>query len=122
VTVEVVRVYDIGSGDGRLKILVDRLWPRGVRKETAPVDLWLKAVAPSTGLRKWYGHQPERFDEFAERYRQELQQPPARDALRELCRHTEAGDVALVTATKDVERSGACVLRGVLLGKREAEP
>lgn len=73
--VKVSRIYDQpGDRDGR-RVLVDRVWPRGVSKDRAGVDEWCKAVAPSTALRKWYGHEPQRFEEFARRYRKELAGP-----------------------------------------------
>ncbi len=116
--VEVVRVYeDPGRSGAERRVLVDRLWPRGVRKEAADFDEWAKEVAPSTELRRWYGHQPERFGEFARRYRAELAQGPAAPALRALRQQASRHRLVLLTATRDVERSGAEVLRGVLEGK-----
>ncbi len=107
--VEVRRVYEDEGGAGH-RVLVDRLWPRGVRKDDLALDEWAKDVAPSAELRRWYGHVPERFDEFAERYRAELGQSPAAEVvarLRSAARHER---VLLLTATRDVERSGARVL------------
>jgi uncharacterized protein YeaO (DUF488 family) len=109
--VDVVRVYDAGSARGHL-VLVDRLWPRGLRKDAAPFAEWAKDVAPSSELRTWYGHQPERFAEFARRYRDELTQEPAASALARL--RSVRGRLILVTATRDVEHSAAAVLREVL--------
>ncbi|MFG2043556.1 DUF488 domain-containing protein [Dactylosporangium sp. NPDC048998] len=112
--VHVKRVYDPpGPDDGR-RVLVDRLWPRGLRKEGAAVDEWLRDVAPSADLRKWYGHDPDRFAEFAERYRAELdggEQAAALGRLREL-----AGDapLTLLTATRDVGHSQTAVLAELL--------
>ncbi len=112
--VRVKRIYDTPErSDGR-RILVDRVWPRGIRKEAAEVHLWLKEVAPSTELRQWYGHVPERFDEFAARYRQELRQPEQADALRRLRELAREGDVTLLTATRDSEHSQAAVLADLL--------
>ena len=113
--VEVRRVYDDEPANGAHRVLVDRLWPRGVAKDRAPLDEWAKDVAPSTELRRWYGHEPARFVEFARRYRDELSRPPAPDALARLRAEAAAGRVALVTATRDVEHSGAVVLRDVLV-------
>ena len=108
------RIYDEDPGDGADRVLVDRLWPRGVTKARAAIDEWAKDVAPSTELRRWYQHDAGRFDEFARRYTQELRLPPAAEAVARL-RHTASSRrVALVTATKDVEHSGAQVLFGVL--------
>ena len=116
--VEVVRVYeDPGRRSGEHRLLVDRLWPRGVQKAALDFDEWAKDAAPSTGLRRWYGHDPERFSEFARRYREELdRQPgaPAIERLRVLARGH--GRLVLLTATRDVERSGAAVLADVLAG------
>ncbi len=114
--VDIARVYGDPERSGRHAVLVDRLWPRGLKKAGAPFDLWLKEVAPSTQLRTWYGHQPERFAEFAERYRQELTQSPAREALEGLRAMMGDGGLLLVTATRDVDRSAAAVLRDVLVG------
>jgi len=105
------RVYDADVAGYR--VLVDRLWPRGITKDGAALDEWLKDVAPSTELRRWYGHQPSRFAEFRRRYRAELEQAPASDAARHLRDLTEAR-LVLLTATHDIERSGALVLRGHL--------
>ncbi len=95
-------------------MLVDRLWPRGMSKDAVDHDEWAKGVAPSTELRRWYGHDPSRFAEFARRYRRELSLPPASDELARL-RHVAAKRrLVLLTATRDLERSGAAVLRSVL--------
>jgi uncharacterized protein YeaO (DUF488 family) len=111
VTVEVRRVYDdpMGRG-GEHRVLVDRLWPRGLAKRDLRLDRWAKELAPSTELRKWYGHDPERFPEFARRYRQELAAAEAKEAAAELLEAGARGPLVLLTATKDVERSGAKVL------------
>ena len=109
--IRVARVYDDPSPDDGRRILVDRLWPRGFRKDDPRVGTWLKDVAPSKELREWYNHQPERFDEFAARYRAELQGSEALDELRKL---TKRGDVTLVTATREVQGSHAAVLATLL--------
>jgi uncharacterized protein YeaO (DUF488 family) len=114
--VEISRVYEHPPAT-RERVLVDRLWPRGIAKQGAPIDIWLKDVAPTTGLRKWYGHQPQRFDEFAKRYRHELSEGDAAAALTRLRAEAQNKAVTLVTATRDVERSGAAVLRDVVLGR-----
>jgi uncharacterized protein YeaO (DUF488 family) len=104
------RVYDDPSPQDGARVLVDRVWPRGLTKEAAHLDEWLKDVAPSTELRRWYGHRPERFDEFRRRYLAELAEPgpaAALDRLRELAR---TGKVTVLTATRDVEHSQAAVL------------
>jgi uncharacterized protein YeaO (DUF488 family) len=117
--VHVRRVYESRTrarGDG-LRVLVDRLWPRGVSKESLEIDRWAKEIAPSSKLRVWYGHRPERFEEFAERYRAELRNPEAAAAIDELRAQARGRSVTLLTATKDVEHSGATVLVAVLLGQ-----
>jgi uncharacterized protein YeaO (DUF488 family) len=104
------RVYEAPDpSDGR-RVLVDRLWPRGLSKSAAALDEWLKAVAPSDALRRWYGHQPEKFPAFRERYQQELRSPEqsaAFDHLRQLAR---GGTITLLTATRDIDHSEAAVL------------
>ena len=90
---------------------MDRLWPRGVTKSGAKVDIWLKDVAPSTELRKWFGHEPEKWSEFQKRYRAELKGNPA---LSELKEHARKGSVTLVYAAKDELHNGAVVLKQVL--------
>jgi len=109
------RVYEpAADGDG-FRVLVDRVWPRGVSKERAHLDLWDKEVAPSTELRQWYGHVPERFEEFARRYRAELEASP--DALAQARSWGEEHDhVTLVYGAHDGETSQAAVLRDVLNG------
>lgn len=92
-------------------MLVDRVWPRGVRKDDPRVGTWCKDVAPSKDLREWYQHRPERFDEFAARYKSELRDSPALEELRELASH---GVVTLVTATRDLDISQAAVLAELL--------
>lgn len=110
-TVQVRRIYDdAADGDGT-RVLVDRVWPRGLRRDDARYDEWIKAVAPSTELRKWYGHDPERFDEFRRRYRAELDGSESLDRLRSLAAD---GTLTLLTATKDPEASQAAVLRELL--------
>jgi uncharacterized protein YeaO (DUF488 family) len=111
---QVRRIYDADPGDGAHRVLVDRLWPRGVAKVRAPIDEWDKDVAPSTELRRWYGHEPDKYVEFARRYRKELRTPPARDEVARLRSLSKRKRIALVTATRDVEHSGAAVLRAVL--------
>jgi uncharacterized protein YeaO (DUF488 family) len=111
--IRLARVYDDPSPDDGRRILVDRLWPRGFRKDDPRVGTWFKDIAPSKDLREWYNHRPERLDEFAARYREELQGSETLDELRKL---TKSGVVTLVTATRDVQGSHAAVL-AALLGK-----
>jgi uncharacterized protein YeaO (DUF488 family) len=114
--VRIRRVYEAKErqrGDG-VRVLVDRLWPRGVSKVSLEIDRWAKEIAPSTELRTWYGHRPERFETFAKRYRTELRNPDAAAVLDDLRRGARRRPLTLLTATKDVERSGAAVLSTVL--------
>jgi uncharacterized protein YeaO (DUF488 family) len=112
--VKLKRVYEgRDDGDGR-RVLVDRLWPRGLRKQDAAVDIWLRDVAPSDRLRLWYGHDPERYGEFAERYRAELDDASRAAALMQLREFVAAGPVTLLTATRDLAHSQATVLAEVL--------
>lgn len=107
------RVYEAAhEADGK-RILVDRLWPRGLAKADAKVDLWLKDVAPSTELRKWFGHDPAKWEEFQKRYRAELKDNPA---LAELTAIVQEGTVTLLFAAKDTEHCHAVVLRDLLHG------
>lgn len=110
--VTVSRVYDDDRAD--YCVLVDRLWPRGFKKDELTFDEWAKDLAPSTELRRWYGHEPERFREFTRRYRAELRAPAAHQALERLAAVARKRPVTLLTATKDVDRSAAHVLAGAL--------
>lgn len=104
------RVYEEPSPDDGYRILVDRLWPRGVKKERADLDLWMKGIAPSPELRKWFGHDPARFKEFSERYRQELDNDTeAVDELLDIMRSHDK--VTLVYAAKDPSINHVVVLR-----------
>ena len=114
-TVAIKRVYDQPEpGDGT-RVLVDRLWPRGLSKERAKVDAWLKEVAPSNDLRKWFGHDPEKFAEFRRRYEAELESEPGQEALARLHDLARQGPVTLVFAAHDSEHNDAVVLRDVLV-------
>jgi uncharacterized protein YeaO (DUF488 family) len=113
-TFEVRRVYDHRPEDDAYRVLVDRLWPRGIAKADAPIDEWAKDVAPSADLRRWYGHVPAKFEQFARRYEDELNHPPAKEAVTRLRAAARDKPVALVTATRDVDHSGAAVLLRVL--------
>lgn len=106
------RAYDEPSRQDGLRILVERLWPRGVSKEKAAVDLWLKDLAPSTELRKWFGHDPEKWDEFRKRYQSELKEQG--DLLKLLKHRTTEGNVTFVFASRDEEHNSAVVLKQFL--------
>ena len=107
--VSVARVYD-PPDEGGARVLVDRVWPRGLSKDKADLDEWCKDVAPSTELRRWYGHDPQRFSEFARRYRAELGEPGPRAALDHLSQVARTRPLILLTATKEVDISQAAVL------------
>jgi uncharacterized protein YeaO (DUF488 family) len=112
--VQVRRAYEQPApGDGA-RVLVDRLWPRGLRREEADLAEWCKTVAPSTALRRWYGHDPELFEEFVRRYQDELQDPERADALEHLRELARRGPLTLITATKHPEISAAAVLAELL--------
>ena len=114
--IEVIRVYTAPAVGGR-RVLVDRLWPRGVSKERAAIDDWAKDLAPSPELRSWYDHEVERFDEFSRRYRLELEQESAQIKLAELAKLVKTTKLYLVTATTDVQHSSAAILRQVLVSR-----
>jgi uncharacterized protein YeaO (DUF488 family) len=120
--VSVQRVYDAPQPDQGARVLVDRIWPRGLRKDAAHLDEWARDVAPSTELRTWYGHDPAKFAEFRRRYIAELAQPETSAALGRLRARAATGPVTLLTATKDVGHSQAAVLAGLLSGLLSAEP
>lgn len=114
--VRVRRIYDERQRQDGTRVLVDRIWPRGMTKDKAGLDEWYKEVAPSTELRKWYGHDPARFEEFARRYRAELEEPERAEALQHLQELAKAGTLTLLTATKHAEISEAEVLAALLRG------
>ncbi|WBX85139.1 DUF488 domain-containing protein [Sphingosinicella microcystinivorans] len=101
------RIYAPPSGDDGQRVLVDRIWPRGVRRDEAALTLWLKEIAPSTALRKWFGHDPARWTEFGKRYRQELDANPAVGELRALI---DKGMVTLLYAASDEKHNHALAL------------
>lgn len=114
--IKLKRIYEApGPRDG-LRILVDRLWPRGLSKQRAAVDLWLKEIAPTTELRKWFGHDPEKWTEFQARYRKELRGKGEEiDLLRE---KSDRHIVTLLFAARDQEHNEAVVLKKLLAGRR----
>jgi uncharacterized protein YeaO (DUF488 family) len=117
--IEIKRIYEPAEeGDGK-RILVDRLWPRGVTRQQARLDEWLKDVAPSSQLRTWFGHKNERFDAFAQRYRLELDNDPLKQAaVRQLLQWSETGRVTLLYSAKNVTVNQAVVLKQFLQEKR----
>jgi uncharacterized protein YeaO (DUF488 family) len=114
--IKLKRVYEAPSPQDGLRVLVDRLWPRGLTKERAAVDLWLKDVAPSTGLRKWFSHDPANWKEFQTRYRKELKEQKGALSLlkRKSKEHTA---VTLVYGARDEEHNEAVVLKRILDGR-----
>ncbi|MGX1887162.1 DUF488 domain-containing protein [Streptomyces sp. NPDC055287] len=113
-TVHVRRVYEDPAQTDSVRVLVDRVWPRGMTKDKAHLDEWCKQVAPSTELRKWYSHDPERFAEFSRRYRTELKDPEHSDAVTHLRDLAQGRTLTLLTATKHPEISEAEVLAELL--------
>lgn len=110
--VQIKRVYEEASAGDGYRVLVDRLWPRGVSKEKAKLDLWLKDVGPSDELRKWFGHDPAKYDEFKKRYEQELSSNPAFAELQQIVH--EHPDVTLLYSAHDEAHNQATVLQAVL--------
>ena len=112
--IRVRRAYEEPEPDDGARVLVDRLWPRGVSKQAAQLREWAKDVAPSDELRRWYGHDPAKFDEFRRRYLAELDQPEERAAVDQLRVLAASGPLTLITATKEVQISQAAVLADLL--------
>jgi uncharacterized protein YeaO (DUF488 family) len=111
---KIKRVYEDASAADGHRVLVDRVWPRGVSKERADVERWEKDLGPSTELRKWFGHDPARFDEFARRYREELRSHE--ETIEELRKLSEKATVTLVYSARDEEHNQAVVLQAVIRG------
>jgi uncharacterized protein YeaO (DUF488 family) len=114
--IKLKRVYEESSADDGFRVLVERLWPRGISKEKAALDLWLKDVAPSPELRKWFGHDPARWQEFQQRYAAELQ--GKKDDLALLRQKSRQGNVTLVYAARDEKHNAALALKR-FLGRRK---
>jgi uncharacterized protein YeaO (DUF488 family) len=118
--IRIKRTYESRArGDGR-RILVERLWPRGMKKEALQVHAWIKEVAPSTELRKWFGHRPERWREFRRRYKKELRTNA--DAWSPILDASKRGTVTLLYSAHDLEHNGAVVLREYLMERSRARP
>lgn len=113
--VRLKRAYESPAADDGPRILVDRLWPRGVSKSEAKLDDWIKEIAPSAELRTWFGHDPERWGEFRRRYRAELERNAP--MLRELRRKAREGPITLIYSAKDEDHNDAVVLKNVILGR-----
>ena len=118
VVMRLARIYDPPQPDDGLRILVDRLWPRGIRRDDPRIDRWCKHVAPSSELRRWYSHDPARYDTFVARYENELESPDAESALGELRRLIRGGPATLLTSAKDVEHGHLPVLARLLEQRR----
>lgn len=114
--VRLKRAYESATAGDGMRVLVDRLWPRGVKKADAAIDHWVKELAPSTTLRKWFAHDPARWQEFRRRYATELRQQP--DAFNQLRDWAREGPVTLVYAAHDEAHNDAVVLRDILLRRR----
>jgi uncharacterized protein YeaO (DUF488 family) len=112
------RAYDPPEAADGTRILVDRLWPRGIKKSEAAIDRWIRDIAPSTELRRWFGHRPERWSEFQRRYRAELRRRP--ELLDEIRAAARAGPVTLVYAARDEAHNDAVVLKELLTGETDA--
>jgi uncharacterized protein YeaO (DUF488 family) len=118
--ITLARVYDDAEAGDRPRFLVERLWPRGIRRDRLRLTDWLPEVGPSTDLRKWFGHEPERWDEFTRRYFAELDGRP--EAWQPLVDAAAAGEITLVYSSRDVEHNNAVALREFLTARlREAE-
>ncbi|GAB1717434.1 MAG: protein of unknown function DUF488 [Nitrobacter sp.] len=113
--IKLKRVYEPPAKSDGTRILVDRLWPRGLRKADAAVDQWIKDIAPSTELRKWFGHDPARWQEFRQRYADEIHEHP--EQLDELRACARSGRITLVFGAHDEAHNNAVVLRDILLGR-----
>jgi uncharacterized protein YeaO (DUF488 family) len=116
--VRLKRAYNAPRRSDGTRILIDRLWPRGVKKANAAIDMWVKDIAPSTALRKWFGHDPARWQQFRRRYSDEIHRQ--RDRVDELRALAERGRITLVFAAHDEIHNDAVVLRDILLGRSAA--
>jgi uncharacterized protein YeaO (DUF488 family) len=115
-TIRLKRAYEQPAPVDGYRVLVERLWPRGLKRESAAIDLWMKQIAPSPDLRKWYGHDVAKWDEFQKRYREELRRNGALvDQLREKCRD---GTVTFIYAARDEEHNSALVVKDFLENRR----
>lgn len=115
--VRVRRIYEEPTSADGTRVLVDRIWPRGMTKARAQLDQWCKEVAPSTELRKWYHHDPAKFEEFTRRYRDELTETRRAAALKDLRNLAKQGVLTLLSATTDVDLSEATVLADLVRGR-----
>lgn len=121
-SVRIKRVYEKAHSADGCRVLVDRLWPRGVSRDRAAIDHWMKDVGPSNKLRTWFGHRDDRWEEFESRYRKELKTATAVNLLRQLRRIAAKGPLTLVYSARDAAHNQAVVLARVLRGRRHAPP
>ncbi len=110
--IKIKRIYDRASPEDGKRIYIDRLWPRGMRKEEVKIDEWLKEISPSDALRKWFGHDPSKYEEFKRRYTKELEKHP--EIIEKIRKEGKKGTVSLLFSAKDVEHNNATVLREIL--------
>lgn len=114
--IKIKRVYETSDKNDSVRILIDRLWPRGLTKQKAKIDIWIKEIAPSSSLRKWFAHNPARWQEFKEKYQQELHSK--KDLLREVRDKVRRQKITLIYAAKDTQHNNAVVLKEYLENKR----
>jgi len=116
-SIRVKRIYESPNPDDGFRILIDRLWPRGIKKDDAKIDLWLKEIAPSDSLRKWFNHDSEKWEEFKSRYVKELDQN--QDLVAQLARHVRKGTVTFLFSAKDKSYNNAVALRENFLDRKK---
>lgn len=116
-TIQVKRIYEDAHAQDGFRILVDRLWPRGIKKEQAKIDLWLKEIAPSDSLRKWFNHEPEKWEEFKQRYFKELDQK--QDLVDQLSQYGKKGKVNFLFSAKNETHNNAVALKEYFLRLRQ---
>jgi uncharacterized protein YeaO (DUF488 family) len=110
--IKIKRIYDPASRDDGKRIYIDRLWPRGMKKEEVKMDEWLKEISPSDGLRKWFGHDPSKYAEFKRRYKKELEKHS--EILERIKKEAKKETVTLLFSAKDVEHNNATVMKELL--------
>ncbi|SED03301.1 Uncharacterized conserved protein YeaO, DUF488 family [Rhizobiales bacterium GAS191] len=114
--IQIKRIYEPAEPDDGFRVLVDRIWPRGLKKADTAIDLWLKEIAPSTALRHWFDHDPARWEDFRKRYKAEVE--PQSDTLAMLRSKARRGTVTLLYAARDIEHNNAAALERILSGVR----
>ena len=115
--IKIKRIYESPARDDGVRILVDRLWPRGLSKEKAKVDLWLKEVAPSDRLRKWYSHDPQKWDQFKQNYFKELEHP--QEGIRLIVEKMREGNVTFLFSSKEERLNNAVALKEYIEARRK---